>query len=180
MPIFCVKSVKIYTGQKNLHKYVRGVRDKYQVCPFPLPMPLWDNSWATFETILATTLTYFWDNFFTTSGQPWDKFEIISRQLADNYETTLGPHGNYLKTIGRAYLCPVSRIWPIFLYHHHHHSPPTSSSSSSPSKREWRAGEGGLGGCINSFWHLSALVSTIQVNSSSRKYSSKYKFEHQV
>ena len=31
MPIFRVKSVKIYTGQKNLHKYIRGVRDKYQV-----------------------------------------------------------------------------------------------------------------------------------------------------
>ena len=33
MPIFRVKSVKIYTGQKNLHEYVRGVHDKYQVCP---------------------------------------------------------------------------------------------------------------------------------------------------
>ena len=32
MPIFRVKSVKIYTGQKNLHEHVRGVRDKYQVC----------------------------------------------------------------------------------------------------------------------------------------------------
>ena len=32
MPIFRVKSVKIYTGQKNLHEYVRGVRDKYEVC----------------------------------------------------------------------------------------------------------------------------------------------------
>ena len=32
MPILRVKSVKIYTGQKNLHEYVRGVRDKYQVC----------------------------------------------------------------------------------------------------------------------------------------------------
>ena len=31
MPIFCVKSVKIYTGQKNLHEYTRGSRDKYQV-----------------------------------------------------------------------------------------------------------------------------------------------------
>ena len=31
MPIFRVKSVKIYTGQKNLHEYVRGVRDKYEV-----------------------------------------------------------------------------------------------------------------------------------------------------
>ena len=32
MPIFCVKSVKIYTGQKNLHEYTRGSRDKYEVC----------------------------------------------------------------------------------------------------------------------------------------------------
>ena len=31
MPIFRVKSVKIYTGQKNLHGYTRGARDKYQV-----------------------------------------------------------------------------------------------------------------------------------------------------
>ena len=31
MPIFRVKSVKIYTGQKNLHEHVRGVRDKYRV-----------------------------------------------------------------------------------------------------------------------------------------------------
>ena len=32
MPIFRVKSVKIYTGQKNLHEYTRGARDKYEVC----------------------------------------------------------------------------------------------------------------------------------------------------
>ena len=32
MPIFSVKYVKIYTGQKNLHEYIRGVRDKYEVC----------------------------------------------------------------------------------------------------------------------------------------------------
>ena len=32
MPIFHVKSVKIYTGQKNLHKNSCGSRDKYQVC----------------------------------------------------------------------------------------------------------------------------------------------------
>ena len=31
LPIFRVKSVKIYTGQKNLHGHVRGDRDKYQV-----------------------------------------------------------------------------------------------------------------------------------------------------
>ena len=32
MPIFRVKSVKIYTGQKNLHRYSRGFCDKYEVC----------------------------------------------------------------------------------------------------------------------------------------------------
>ena len=32
LPIFRVKSVKIYTGQKNLHGHVRGDRDKYQEC----------------------------------------------------------------------------------------------------------------------------------------------------
>ena len=32
MPIFRVKSVKIYIGQKNLHGYIRGFRDKYEVC----------------------------------------------------------------------------------------------------------------------------------------------------
>ena len=33
MPIFRVKSVKIYTCQKNLHGYTRGIRDKLEVCP---------------------------------------------------------------------------------------------------------------------------------------------------
>ena len=31
MPIFRIKSVKIYTGQKNLHENSRGFRDKYEV-----------------------------------------------------------------------------------------------------------------------------------------------------
>ena len=31
MPIFRVKSVKIYTGQKNLHGHRPRVRDKYEV-----------------------------------------------------------------------------------------------------------------------------------------------------
>ena len=31
LPIFRVKSLKNYTGQKNLHEHIRGVRDKYQV-----------------------------------------------------------------------------------------------------------------------------------------------------
>ena len=39
MPIFRVKSVKIYTGQKNLHGYIRGIRDKYEVCPDHLFLP---------------------------------------------------------------------------------------------------------------------------------------------
>ena len=32
LPIFCLKSVKIYTGQKKFTRYIRGVRDKYEVC----------------------------------------------------------------------------------------------------------------------------------------------------
>ena len=32
MPIFLVKSVKIYTGKIFLHGYTRGTRDKYEVC----------------------------------------------------------------------------------------------------------------------------------------------------
>ena len=32
MPIFGVKSVKIYTGQFFLHRHVCGVCDKYEVC----------------------------------------------------------------------------------------------------------------------------------------------------
>ena len=32
MPIFCVISVKLYTGQKHLHGYIRGILDKYEVC----------------------------------------------------------------------------------------------------------------------------------------------------
>ena len=35
MPIFRVKSVKIYTGKKNLHGHRPCVRDKYEVCSFP-------------------------------------------------------------------------------------------------------------------------------------------------
>ena len=31
MLICRIKSVKVYTGQKNLHGYTRGARDKYQV-----------------------------------------------------------------------------------------------------------------------------------------------------
>ena len=31
MPIFRVKSVKIYTGKKNLHGHRPRVRDKYEV-----------------------------------------------------------------------------------------------------------------------------------------------------
>ena len=32
MPIFRVKSVKIKLAKKNLHWYIRGIRDKYEVC----------------------------------------------------------------------------------------------------------------------------------------------------
>ena len=32
--------MKIYTGQKNLHEYIRGVRDKYEVCAGAV-VPAW-------------------------------------------------------------------------------------------------------------------------------------------
>ena len=32
LPIFCAISIKIYTGQKNLHENSRDFRDKYEVC----------------------------------------------------------------------------------------------------------------------------------------------------
>ena len=38
MPIFRVKSIKIY-AKKNLHGYIRGIRDKYQVCSLPDSVP---------------------------------------------------------------------------------------------------------------------------------------------
>ena len=40
MPIFRVKSVKIYTGQKNLHGYTRGSHDKYEVWYFLISLAL--------------------------------------------------------------------------------------------------------------------------------------------
>ena len=41
LPIFRVKSVKIYTGQKKLHKNSRGSRDKYQVWSITPFLTLW-------------------------------------------------------------------------------------------------------------------------------------------
>ena len=35
MPIFGAKSVKFTPAKKNLHGYIRGIRDKYQVCEGP-------------------------------------------------------------------------------------------------------------------------------------------------
>ena len=52
MPIFRVKSVKIYTSQKNLHGYIRGIRDKYQVCP---PADRTRSIWHYFIYITATS-----------------------------------------------------------------------------------------------------------------------------
>ena len=46
MPIFRVKSVKIYTGQKNLHEHVRGVRVKYQVWDFERGLHRYEVSWT--------------------------------------------------------------------------------------------------------------------------------------
>ena len=38
-------------------------------------------------------------------------------QLLDNFETILGPHGDYLLTIGGAYLCSVGIIWLFLLFY---------------------------------------------------------------
>ena len=54
MPIFRVKSVKIYTGQKNLHGYIRGIRDKYQVWEQVLCF-CWNGIWA--ELVHSKKLT---------------------------------------------------------------------------------------------------------------------------
>ena len=45
MPIFRVKSVKIYTGQKYLHGYIRGIRDKYEVCMHVHQNMIFDSIW---------------------------------------------------------------------------------------------------------------------------------------
>ena len=51
MPIFRVKSVKIYTRQKNLHRYTRGARDKYQV-------------WLTYISNVFETIPFFKNSVF--------------------------------------------------------------------------------------------------------------------
>ena len=94
----------------------------------------------------GTTFWQPWDNFGIILGQLWDKirtafrhfldklaqlsdnFETILRQLLgdfriilgwfwDNSETTLGPHGDYVVTIGSTNICPVDRTWPFFTEH---------------------------------------------------------------
>ena len=55
MPIFRVKSVKNYTGQKNLHGYTRGAPDKYQV--WALPPLIWTKSKRT-ATFFRETSPY--------------------------------------------------------------------------------------------------------------------------
>ena len=57
LPIFCVKSVKIYTRQKNLHEHARGARDEYQVWKY-----------------LRSSIEYKWkpDSSMRTSDNIWD------------------------------------------------------------------------------------------------------------
>ena len=70
MPIFRIKSVKTYTGQKNLHEYIRGVRDKYQV-------------WVTIALfILFKTSRY--NNLWSTMNSR----HVSQAMLAATYTTT--------------------------------------------------------------------------------------------
>ena len=51
MPIFWVKSVKIYTGQKNLLGYTRGSRDKYEVWMHDIEIAKEDSSLDQFDIL---------------------------------------------------------------------------------------------------------------------------------
>ena len=56
-------------------------------------------------------------NTFETNVFTFDTIHITLGKLWDNIETALGPHGDYLKTIGEAYICPVGSVWPFFGSH---------------------------------------------------------------
>ena len=61
MPIFRVKSVKTYTGQKKLHGYIRGIRDKYQVWTFSSGNSFFDSeniNMTVFEIMMTTVMTH--------------------------------------------------------------------------------------------------------------------------
>ena len=51
LPILRIKSVNIYTGQKNLHEYIRGVRDKYEV---------WVNGTSTLQSYISVFSVYWY------------------------------------------------------------------------------------------------------------------------
>ena len=103
MPIFRFKSVKIYTGQKNLH-WRRQWRQ----------WQLWGMCirWHTlaYSGILWHTLAY--------SGILWHTLAysgILWHALAYS-----GIINASLITADGAYDCPVGSIWPLFILVHHH------------------------------------------------------------
>ena len=67
MPTFRVKSVKIYTGQKKLHEYIRGVRDNMRYAANPK---------NPYQKILRFFLTIF-DQKLSFFYHFWTKTEYI-------------------------------------------------------------------------------------------------------
>ena len=83
---------------------------------------LWDKIRTAFRQLLdnlGTTFRQLWKNFTTAFGRLQDNFKMVLGQLWDNFGTTLGPHGDYVVTIGSANIFPVDRIWPLFTKHLH-------------------------------------------------------------
>ena len=115
MPIFRVKSVKIYTGQKKFTQICSW--GSWQISGMPLPTPnatmrqllgnFWDNIGDNFDIFLGQ-LFY---NFGTTLRQVWDNFETTCRQLWDNFGTTWWL---FLVTIGGAYLEKSNSLYGIY------------------------------------------------------------------
>ena len=60
MPIFRIKSVKICTGQKNLHKYTHGSRDKYEVWQYIQFMIPQKYTYLTNKLLEAWGILIFW------------------------------------------------------------------------------------------------------------------------
>ena len=59
---FCVKSVKIYIGQKNLHGYTRGARDKYEVWSEISWFTFWGNAVAEVSMDSLIRIENDWDS----------------------------------------------------------------------------------------------------------------------
>ena len=91
MPFFRIKSVKIYTGQKNYTDAVRGVRDKYQVCIFiaHFPSSYWffDEQLALFSCLAFLVVIWHFEAVRTLS-----EFDLTMRaSLLVSLNHTLAP-----------------------------------------------------------------------------------------